>query len=38
MTLTEQTTFKGDHYVECYKVKDGICVTKKIIRVKIKVS
>jgi hypothetical protein len=27
-THTETTSFKGNHFVECYIVKDGICVAK----------
>lgn len=34
----ETTDFKGDHYVECYIVKDGVCVAKSRIDVPIKVS
>ncbi|WP_279401406.1 nucleotide-binding domain-containing protein [Piscibacillus salipiscarius] len=34
----EPTLFKGDHYVECYIVKEGICVAKQRIGVPIKVS
>jgi len=35
---SESTSFKGDHYVECYIVKNGICVAKQRIAVPIKVS
>lgn len=34
----ETTDFKGDHYVECYIVKDGVCVAKSRIDVPIKGS
>lgn len=27
--FTETSTFRGPHYVECYIVKDGVCVAKK---------
>lgn len=27
-TLREKTNFNGEHYVECYLVKDGICVAR----------
>lgn len=27
--FTETSNFKGPHYVECYIVKDGVCVAKK---------
>lgn len=27
-TLQESTSFRGNHFVECYIVKDGICVAK----------
>lgn len=28
ITHHEPTSFKGNHYVECYIVKDGVCVSK----------
>lgn len=31
----ETTNFGGDHYVECYAVKDGICVARNLINVPI---
>jgi len=34
----ETTSFKGNHYVECYIVKDGECVAKERINVEIKFS
>jgi hypothetical protein len=37
LTHEESTSFKGDHYVECYIVKNGICVAKRRINVQIKV-
>lgn len=33
----EHTQFKGNHYVECYIVKDGVCVARQRINVPIKV-
>lgn len=33
----ETTSFKGDHYVECYIIKKGICVARQRINVPIKV-
>ncbi|WP_370221508.1 cyclic GMP-AMP synthase DncV-like nucleotidyltransferase [Cytobacillus sp.] len=38
LTHTEVTSFKGDHYVECFIVKNGVCVARKKIGVDIKVS
>jgi hypothetical protein len=35
MHRTEETSFKGSHYVECYLVKNGVCVAKGRIRVPI---
>lgn len=35
---TENTSFKGNHYVECYIVKKGVCVAKNRINVDIKLS
>ncbi|MCX8485956.1 MAG: hypothetical protein ORN53_02045, partial [Crocinitomicaceae bacterium] len=26
--ITEKTAYKGRHFVECYAIKDGICVAK----------
>lgn len=34
----ETTSFRGNHYVECYIVKDGECVAKERINVEIKFS
>ncbi|WP_191992129.1 nucleotide-binding domain-containing protein [Peribacillus tepidiphilus] len=34
----EETSFKGNHYVECYIVKNGECVAKQRINVEIKLS
>lgn len=34
----EKSDFKGDHYVECYIVKDGVCVAKRRIDVPIRIS
>lgn len=34
----EETSFKGNHYVECYIVKNGQCVAKQRINVDIKLS
>ncbi|MEK5187032.1 MULTISPECIES: nucleotide-binding domain-containing protein [Solibacillus] len=38
LTHYEETQFKGNHYVECYIVKNGVCVAKKRIDVEIKLS
>lgn len=38
LTHREETSFKGQHYVECYIVKDGIVVAKRRINVPIKVG
>lgn len=38
LTHYEETQFKGNHYVECYIVKNGECVAKKRIDVEIKLS
>lgn len=38
LTHYEETQFKGNHYVECYIVKNGVCVVKKRIDVEIKLS
>lgn len=38
LSHSEVTTFKGNHYVECYIVKNGVCVAKQRINVEIKVS
>lgn len=32
----ENTLFKGKHFIECYIVKDGVCVAKNRIYVPIK--
>lgn len=34
---SEVTSFKGDHTVECYIVKNGVCVARKRIPIEIKV-
>ena len=33
--LSESTNFYGPHYVECYIIKDGICVARDKIAVNI---
>ncbi|WP_371817547.1 hypothetical protein [Virgibacillus sp. MSJ-26] len=33
----EETSFRGNHYVECYIVKSGICVARRRIDVPIRV-
>ena len=33
--LIEESSFEGDHYVECYIVKNGVCVAKDRIEVPI---
>lgn len=35
LTQIEDTSFSGNHYVECYIVKDGVCVAKERINVPI---
>lgn len=35
MEKTEETSFRGDHVVECYCVKDGVVVAKDRIHVPI---
>ncbi|WP_338786514.1 nucleotide-binding domain-containing protein [Metabacillus sp. FJAT-53654] len=30
LSHSEVTTFKGNHYVECYIVKNGVCVAKQL--------
>lgn len=35
-TKIENTRYKGEHYVECYIIKDGICVARE--RVDIPIS
>lgn len=35
-TQEERTLFKGDHYVECYIIKNGVCVARRKIPVPIK--
>ncbi|MGV2965264.1 nucleotide-binding domain-containing protein [Paenibacillus sp. AGC30] len=37
LTHFEVTSFKGDHYVECYIVKNGMCVVKRRVKVPIRV-
>lgn len=34
-TRTEPTLYKGTHYVECYIIKDDVCVAKKLLFVPI---
>lgn len=34
-TIVEHTSFFGNHYIECYIVKDGLCVAKKRIEIPI---
>lgn len=34
-TKTERTLYKGTHYVECYIIKDNVCVAKKLLFVPI---
>lgn len=34
-TIVEHTKFYGNHYIECYIIKDGVCVAKKRIEVPI---
>ena len=34
-SITENTRFYGNHYIECYIIKDGYCVARKLIRVPI---
>lgn len=38
LTHHEETSFKGNHFVECYIIKDGECVAKRRILVEIKVQ
>ncbi|WP_249923605.1 nucleotide-binding domain-containing protein [Paenibacillus odorifer] len=38
LTHYEETNFRGNHFVECYIIKDGICVARKKIMVPIRVS
>lgn len=33
--FTENTRFFGDHYIECFVIKDGVCVARKRISVPI---
>ena len=33
--MVEESTFGGEHYVECYIVKNGVCVAKDKINVPI---
>ena len=33
--LKERSSFEGDHWVECYIIKDGICVAREKVRVTI---
>lgn len=35
MEITERSDFQGDHYVEAYAVKDGVCVAREHIKVPI---
>lgn len=34
-TITENTVFYGNHYIECYIIKDGYCVARKKVDVPI---
>ena len=34
-TIVEHTSFFGNHYIECYIVKDGSCVARKRIKIPI---
>ena len=34
-SITEHTRFYGNHYIECYIIKDGCCVARQLIRVPI---
>lgn len=34
-TIVEHTSFFGNHYIECYIVKDGVCVSRKRIEIPI---
>lgn len=34
-TIVEHTSFFGNHYIECYIVKDGLCVARKRIEIPI---
>lgn len=38
LTHKERTTFKGNHYVECYVIRNGECVAKQRVSVDIKIS
>jgi hypothetical protein len=38
MRKTESTSFRGDHIVECYAVKDGVVVAKDRIHVPIQTN
>ena len=33
--IVEHTSFFGNHYIECYIVKDGSCVARKRIKIPI---
>lgn len=35
LSITENTLFHGNHYIECYIIKDGVCVARKRIEVPI---
>lgn len=34
-TIVEHSNFYGNHYIECYIVKDSICVARKRIEIPI---
>lgn len=38
MQVREKTSFAGPHFVECYVVKDGICVARDKVEVRIKLD
>ena len=33
--ITENSNFYGQHYIECYIVKDGVCVARRKVKVPI---
>ena len=35
LAITENTRFYGNHYIECYIVKDNVCVARQLIRIPI---
>lgn len=34
-SIKENTLFYGNHYIECYIIKDGVCVARKLIKIPI---